>query len=125
MTNKIFCLGIALLATHELDAMTHKEWELLLPFLDSWTGQIVFVLLHIPIFYFFFYFHNHRSIKMQNRFRIILSVFLAIHGVAHFLFSLFHEAYTFIPPLETITVYGSAICGLTFLYLKTVRNNTK
>ena len=123
MNNKIFCLGIALLATHELDAMTHKEWELLLPFLESGKGNFIFVLLHIPLFYFLFYFHGHKSIVIQNRFSIILSIFLALHGVAHFLFSVLHDSYTFVPPIETITVYGAAICGFIFLYLTKVRNN--
>jgi len=48
----LFLLGVSLLFTHELDAMTHSEWRVL-P-LTSWMapglGRVVFVALHVPIF---------------------------------------------------------------------------
>jgi hypothetical protein len=118
MSDKIFCAGIALLATHELDAMTHREWEILLPFLDSEAGRLVFVLLHIPIFYFLFYFSVHKSVAVQKRFKFILAVFFIIHGLAHLLASRFNGSYTFVPPVESITVYGATICGLAFLWIE-------
>ena len=118
MLERIFSLGVALLATHELDAMTHREWELLLPFLSSDFGRLVFVLLHIPIFYMLFYFQGHRDARKQCRFRVLLSAFLIIHGLAHLIFSQIHDRYTFSPPIETITVYGGAICGMVYLSLR-------
>jgi len=49
----LFLLGLSRLVCHELDAMTHQEWLLLLPILDALPGEtawIVFVIAHIPLF---------------------------------------------------------------------------
>ena len=48
----VFLIGVGMLSTHELDAMTHAEWRVL-P-LTSWLapdmGRLTFVVLHVPIF---------------------------------------------------------------------------
>ena len=111
MKEKIFILGLALLATHELDAMIHKEWELLMPFLESKTGEVVFILLHILIFFASHHYISHPNEPIRYRFKTLMSWFLLLHGLAHFVFSLFHEGYSFSPPIVSITVYGGSLCG--------------
>ena len=112
----IFFIGLALLATHELDAMTRHEWRLLpvLSQLDDEAGRFWFVLLHIPLFAGVFWLASHLNQKIRSTSQIVISAFLVIHGGLHFALS-GHDLYEFEAPIETITVYGGAVAGLVYL----------
>ena len=114
--NLSLVLAMSLLATHEMDAMTHSEWRLLpiLNGLSDQAGRNVFLVLHIPLFAGLFWALFLSS--WARRAGQVFSVVLIGHAGAHFLFS-GHDAYSFVPPIETITVYGAAIAAILHLVL--------
>jgi len=107
---------VALLAVHEMDAMTHAEWRLLpgLSALDEATGREVFVLLHIPLYVGLFWALFYAAWK--RRAGQVFAAAVIVHAIVHFLLS-GHQLYTFVAPIETITVYGAAISALIYLGL--------
>lgn len=114
-----FCLVIAfaLFVVHEMDAMTHSEW-LLLPVLSEFTeatGRDLFLLLHIPLFavlvWALFIW------KRQAMFGLVFCSGLVVHSIAHYALS-DHPEYSFVPPTETITVYGAALVSAIYLCLR-------
>ncbi len=114
--NLSLILAVSLLTVHEMDAMTHAEWRLLpvLSGMDETAARETFVLLHIPLYVGVFWAVFVASWKeLAGR---VFSVAAIAHATAHFLLS-GHEHYTFIPPIETITVYGSALAGFAYLGL--------
>ena len=112
----LFYFGFALLACHELDAVARHEWRLLplLNKLNDDSGLIVFVLLHVPAFTLIIWLTGHHTDKIRWWGQIAFDLFLIVHGIAHYLFS-GHPLNEFEPPIETITVYGGALIGLTHL----------
>lgn len=59
----IFYIGIALLLTHELDAIARNEWRMF-PFicrLKDDIGYKVFIILHIPLFVLILWLMAHPS----------------------------------------------------------------
>ena len=114
--NLSLIVAVALLAVHEMDAMTHAEWRLLpvLSGMEDSTAREVFVLLHIPLYVGVFWALFFASWKvLASR---VFSLAIIAHATAHFLLS-GHALYTFSAPIETITVYGAAAAGLIFLVL--------
>lgn len=109
----LFYVGLALFACHELDAVARYEWRLLpgLSMLDDDTGQITFVLLHIPLFALLFWLTGHRDDQIRLGGQLSVDVILIVHGLVHFALS-GHPLYEFEAPVETITVYGGALVGL-------------
>ncbi|MEM7115266.1 MAG: DUF6713 family protein [Chloroflexota bacterium] len=92
LTEIIFALGIALLFTHELDAIRHHEWRIfafLRPFGDEGAYQL-FVLLHIPLFLLFLW----PLLAPARGLEIVIDAFLIIHVGLHYLFRT-HPDYTF------------------------------
>ena len=114
--NLSLIVAVALLAVHEMDAMTHAEWRLL-PVLNSMeedAAREAFVLLHIPLYVGVFWAVFFASWRMlAGR---VFSLAIIAHATAHFLLS-GHELYTFSAPIETITVYGAAAASLIYLAL--------
>ena len=114
ISNLVLVMALTLFIVHEIDAMTHHEWRLL-PMLGGLNDDVarqVFVLLHIPIFFgliWSLFLTSWRQWAAR-----IFCVLLVIHGCAHFMLS-GHEFYSFIPPIETITVYGAALSGIIYL----------
>jgi hypothetical protein len=114
----LFYFSLALLCTHEIDAVAHSEWQLL-PILSQMPDEVGFfwfVVLHIPLFTLIFWLTTHTSPIVARRSRFYLSALLLVHGVIHFLLS-GHADYTFAPPIETITVYGAAVAGLAYMVI--------
>jgi Family of unknown function (DUF6713) len=114
----LFCIGLALLACHELDAVSKFEWRLL-PILSTFedeTGLAAFILLHIPIFAVVFWATGHTNKIIRWRSQVGVDLFLLAHGLIHFVLS-DHALYEFEPPIETITVYGGALVGIIHLVL--------
>ena len=116
-----FNLALALLATHELDAMTNAEWSLLFPFLNDESAKALFIWMHVPLFYYMFKLNSSQTPDTVLKFRFYAGLFMIVHSVAHLVFSLFHPGYTFAPPVETVTVHGAGLLSL--LYLVQQRKN--
>lgn len=82
LTNIIFFINMAWIATHELDAIQRHEWRIF-PFtshLPDKRGFQVFTLLHIPLFALIFWAASFTS------FQIGFNIFLIVHVGLHYLF---------------------------------------
>jgi len=113
LKNFVFYLGLALLLTHELDAMPNHEWQVL-PLLSGLTdsvGRIAFVIAHVPIFAVVIAYVGSLDLKTRSMARGIVSAFLIAHAFLHFVFS-GHSAYQFGSLLSSILIYGAALCGM-------------
>lgn len=65
----LFAIGLALLLSHELDAVRQAEWQVLplLRWLDDATGYLVFVMAHVPLFALILWPLAHReTIRFQS-----------------------------------------------------------
>lgn len=112
MKSFVFYLGLALLFTHELDAMPNHEWQVM-PLLGGLTdaaGRNMFVIAHIPIFAVAIAYVASLNLKTRSRARDIASGFLIAHALLHFAFS-GHSVYEFSSSLSSILIYGAALCG--------------
>lgn len=114
--NLSLVLTVSLFAVHEMDAMTHAEWRLLpiLCGMEDAAARDAFVLLHIPLLAGIFWALFYASWKVLAG-RIFALAAIA-HATAHFLLS-GHQLYTFVAPIETLTVYGTALTGAIYLAL--------
>ena len=115
MKNPAFYLGLALLFTHELDSMPNHEWRVLplLGSLSDATGEMTFLIAHIPIFALVIAFVASLNLKTRAMARDMASGFLIIHAILHYLFS-GHPEYEFSAWLSSTLIYGAAICGATY-----------
>lgn len=110
----IFWLGVALICTHELDAIQHHEWRLfafLRPFGDEIAYRI-FTLAHVPLFLWFFWMAPHPA----RWFEIGIDLFLIIHVGLHFFFRR-HPLYEFKGWLSHGLIAGAGLAGLVHLLL--------
>lgn len=111
-----FYLGLALLFTHELDAMPNHEWRVL-PLLRSLSdsmGELTFVLGHIPLFVIVLAGIGSLNSRTRSLTRDLASGFLLVHALLHFAFS-GHPSYEFRSLVSTLLIYGAAACGLVYL----------
>mgnify|MGYP001812129659 CR=1 FL=1 len=108
----LFYLGLALLFTHELDAMPNHEWRVLpiLRSLSDSAGEMAFLIAHVPIFAVAIAFIASLDVRTRSLARAIASGFLIVHAFLHYLFS-GHSAYEFSSALSTILIFGAAVCG--------------
>ena len=121
MKSPVFYLGLALLFTHELDAMANHEWRVL-PLVRSLTdsvGKVTFVVAHIPIFAIVIACVASLNPRTRSIARDIASGFLLVHALLHFAFS-DHPAYEFDSLLSTILVYGAGLCGTVYLLVRLI-----
>ena len=112
----LFAVGLSLLISHELDAMIRNEWELLpgLNRLDPDIVPDVFNLLHVPLVAAVVWLLISGDLRTRRRTMISSEVLFVVHAVAHTLLR-GDQRYQFQPPVETITVYGSAIVSAAHL----------
>lgn len=113
----LYWLAFSLLVAHEMDAMIRHEWRLLPGFsaiADDALARDVFTLVHIPVFATLLWLcaKPGTGLKVQRG----VDVFLVLHAVAHAALS-GHALYEFVPPVETITVFGAGIFGAADLVL--------
>lgn len=115
MKNFFFYLGIALLCTHEMDAMPNHEWRVLpiMRALEDAVGEIVFVLAHIPLFAVLIGLVASLNSRVRRTSRFWVAVFMIVHSGLHFAFS-GHHAYEFDSMLSSGLIYGAAICGVAY-----------
>ena len=119
MKSTAFYLGLAMLFTHELDAMPNHEWRVLplLRNLEDSVGQVTFILAHIPIFAVVIACVASLNLKTRSMARDIASGFLVVHALLHLAFT-GHPAYQFDSVLSASLIYGAALCGLSYLLLR-------
>ena len=114
----LFGLCVALLFTHELDAMRGKEW-LLLPGLNALpdeTGRAVFIALHVPLFWLILALCWSADAATQDLWRMIVAGFGPVHYGLHRLFS-DHPLYDFGSPLSRGLIIGYGVLGAMYLAL--------
>ena len=121
----IFLVGVSLLFTHELDAMTHSEWRVL-P-LTSWlspeAGRLVFVSFHVPAFAMLLGWLTSQVPGRAFRAQFWVAMFLVLHAGLHLAFS-DHPEYTFEGVLANTLIFGAAGCGAIYLVCSTRRPAT-
>lgn len=117
-SHAVFCLMLACLFTHELDAMAQSEWRLLyvLRSLPPADGQFWFVLLHVPLFAGLLWLTQHASLRIRQGTQISLAAFAVVHAGLHYRLST-ELLYTFTSPLSLGVIYGAAVLGVLFLIL--------
>lgn len=115
MKNLLHLLGLATLATHELDAMTQHEWRLLyvLRAMHEDLARQVFVALHIPLFALLIWLTSHPHSQIREYSRAALAAFLVIHVGLHARLS-DHALYTFHSPMSVAVIWGAGACGLAY-----------
>jgi hypothetical protein len=109
-------LMLAVLFTHELDAMTQSEWRLLyvLRSLSDEHGRWWFVAIHIPLFWMLIALTHHASTHVQHASRIGVAVFCIIHALLHWRLAS-DPLSTFSSPLSWILILGAAALGTAYL----------
>lgn len=114
-----------MLFTHEFDAMTNSEWELLplINLLPVEYGKNIFVLLHIPLFAVLVALISSQNIQARSKAWFWISMFLVFHGVLHGAY-MFHEKYEFNSMISNILIFGGAICGIAYLALNIKEKST-
>ena len=119
----VFYIGLGLLFTHELDAMPNHEWRVLpvLSALSDSTGELVFVLAHVPIFAIVIAFVASLDRRVRRRSEALAAVFLIGHAVLHWLYS-GHDAYEFTSQYSSLLIYAAALCGALYFLLPAGRN---
>lgn len=118
MLQLIFYTVLALLFTHEMDAVRHYEWRLL-PILRNRSEKVgadLFVVLHIPLFALFIWLGAHPYEGLRTGFQIAVDLFAIIHIWLHHLFRN-HPEYRFQQPLSRFYIWGSGVVGLLHLIL--------
>lgn len=114
-----FYTGLALLFTHELDAVANHEWRVL-PMINRLPddyGFSLFLFLHIPLFAILIALVASTNKKIRIRSRKGISVFLVLHGVLHALF-MENLNYEFTSFPSNILIFGGALAGSIYLLLK-------
>ncbi len=126
MKNTAFYLGLALLFTHELDAMSNHEWRVI-PLIRNLTdsvGEVTFVIAHIPIFAIVIACIASLNPGTRSLARDIVSGFLVGHVFLHIAFS-GHAAYEFDLLLSLVLVYGAGLCGAMYLAIRLAQRNSR
>lgn len=95
---------------HEMDAIRCKEWRIfpVLSLLNDNTGHILFLLLHIPLFFFIYWQLRHS--QNLEAFIYGFSVFMVIHLGLHILF-LKHKNNAFKDWISWAIIAGAGLCG--------------
>jgi hypothetical protein len=112
MTGHIFFyLGLSLLTMHEMDAIRCREWRIFpgLSMLNDKLGHIVFIFVHIPLFFFIYWqlTHSQDIEAFINGF----SIFMIVHLGLHILF-LKHKNNEFKDWISWTIIIGAGLCGL-------------
>ncbi|MDP6952008.1 MAG: hypothetical protein QGF53_04530 [Alphaproteobacteria bacterium] len=114
----LFTFGLAMLVSHELDAIVVAEWRLLplLNLLPDETAHMVFLALHVPVLAGLFWLTAFSSPRCRYRSQLVFDAFLIGHAGVHGLMS-GHTLYMFDSWLSHTLIYGAAIVGTVHLIL--------
>jgi hypothetical protein len=112
----LYYIGLACLFTHELDAITHSEWRLLLGLrsLPDPTAASTFVALHVPLFFLILWLSHYPTQRVATGTRLVVAAFMIVHGVLHFASSS-SPLYTFEGSLSNFLIFGTAVSGAAYL----------
>jgi hypothetical protein len=107
----LFYLGLSLLTMHEMDAIRCREWRIFpgLSLLNDKLGHIVFVFLHIPLFFFVFWQLKHS--QDLEAFIKGVDIFMIVHVGLHIVF-LKHKNNEFKDWISWTIIMGAGLCGL-------------
>lgn len=108
----LFCVGVALLLTHELDAIQRHEWRIF-PFicrLKDDTAYYVFTVLHVPLFVLLLWLMCHPSENVRYGFQVSMDVFFIVHLGLHQLLKS-HPKYEFTGLFSRAIILLLAIAG--------------
>ena len=108
----IFTLGLSFILLHEMDAIRCYEWRIFpaTSFLPDRLGMVVFILLHIPLFYLVLL----PTTLASPNFRYGFSIFLVVHFFLHLLF-LLHPKNGFKDWISWTMITGAGLCGLIYV----------
>jgi hypothetical protein len=111
-------LMLALLFTHELDAMTQSEWRLLyvLRDLGNKRGRWWFVVVHVPLFWGLIALTQHEQVGVQHAGRMVLAGFCIVHALLHWRLRN-NPFYTFTSPLSWGLILIPATLGIVYLLI--------
>lgn len=109
MELNFYTLGLTLILMHEMDAIRCKEWRIFpgLSLLNDKVGLMVFIFLHIPLFYWILL----ETQLGHASFRIGFDYFLMIHLGLHLLF-LLHKKNEFKDWISWSIIIGAGLAGL-------------
>lgn len=118
LAEAVFCLGLALLLTHELDAVRAREWRLLpgLRSLPDARGRSAFILVHAPLFAVLFWLVAHPDAAVRVRTQAATDVFLVVHVGLHRAFAS-HPEYDFHGLASRGLILGAGLVGAVHLIL--------
>ncbi len=104
-----FWLGLALLLTHEMDAVMNKEWRVFpaTAMFDDAVGYRVFTAAHVPLYLVILL--GIASVERAGWMRG-LDIFFIAHVLLHVLF-LRHPQYAFKSVLSWVLIAGCGIAG--------------
>ena len=114
----LFFLGLGLLFSHELDAMTHYEWRILplLGRLDDEIAASLFVALHVPLFAAVTALIASERRRIRRASRLGVALFLILHAALHSWLSDASD-YQFEGWLSALLIYGGGLAGAAYLAL--------
>jgi lysylphosphatidylglycerol synthetase-like protein (DUF2156 family) len=115
-------LMLALLFTHELDAMAQSEWRLLyvLRGFSDEQGRRWFVALHVPLFGLLLALLHHGHDKLQQLSRIGFSLFYIVYVFLHW--RLHNDPLsTFTTVLSWSLIIGAGLLGVAYLGIVALR----
>ncbi len=112
MRSFVFTFALALLVSHELDAIVVAEWRLLplLNLLPDETAHVVFLTLHVPVLAGVFWLTAFSSPRCRHWSQLGCDAFLIGHAGLHALLS-GHTLYMFDSTLSHVLIYGAAVVG--------------
>jgi hypothetical protein len=114
--NAILHLMLAVLFTHELDAMLQAEWRLLYVLRDMPSADAAhwFIVLHVPLFALILWLTHHKLHTIRQRSRYVAAAFMIVHAALHFRLR-DDPLNTFVSPLSLTLIYGGAVIGIVYL----------
>lgn len=112
MREVLVLLGFALLASHELDAVTQSEWRLLFVLRDlpEALARDVFV----PLFAGLVALLWHAGARLRSRARSVFAAFLVVHVAIHQHLS-DHPLYLFDGVISQLLIVAAGLTGALFL----------
>jgi hypothetical protein len=106
-------MALALLFTHELDAVRCSEWRIfpLTAFLDDEIGMRVFILAHVPLFAIIIFFAGRSLTAGGDAFSLGMAIFCVVHAFIHWAYER-HPKCEFRNTLSRAIIWSCAAAGL-------------
>ncbi len=112
----IFYLGVALLLTHELDAIQRHEWRIF-PIIRKLKDEIAyywFTILHIPLFVLLLWLMCYPSANTRFWFQVCMDIFFIVHMVLHKLLNS-DKKYEFVGVFSKAIIFSMGMVGIVHL----------